>query len=116
MAGRIPQHFIDQLLNRIDIVDLIDGYVPLKKAGANYKACCPFHGEKTPSFTVSPTKQFYHCFGCGENGTAISFLMNYDHMEFREAVEKLAAAAGLEIPIESKGYEPRPKQSQGRHL
>lgn len=102
MAGRIPQHFIDQLLNRIDIVDLIDGYVPLKKAGANYKANCPFHGEKTPSFTVSPSKQFYHCFGCGANGTAISFLMDYDHMEFREAIEKLASAAGLEIPSEAE--------------
>ncbi|MCL4128727.1 UNVERIFIED_CONTAM: hypothetical protein GTU68_054997 [Idotea baltica] len=105
MAGRIPQHFIDQLINRIDIVDLIDGYVPLKKAGANYKACCPFHGEKTPSFTVSPSKQFYHCFGCGANGTAISWLMDYDHMEFREAIEKLASSAGLEIPEEAQGYE-----------
>ena len=116
MAGRIPQHFIDQLLNRIDIVDLIDGYVPLKKAGANYKACCPFHGEKTPSFTVSPSKQFYHCFGCGVNGTAISFLMEYDHMEFREAIEKLASGAGMEIPEESQGFKPKQTVSQGIDL
>jgi len=116
MAGRIPQHFIDQLLNRIDIVDLIDSYVPLKKAGANYKACCPFHGEKTPSFTVSPTKQFYHCFGCGENGSAISFLMNYDHMEFREAIEKLASSAGLEIPVEAQAYERKQTVQQGVDL
>lgn len=116
MAGRIPQHFIDQLLNRIDIVDLIDGYVPLKKAGANYKANCPFHGEKTPSFTVSPSKQFYHCFGCGVNGTAISFLMEYDHMEFREAIEKLASAAGLEIPSEAQDYTPKNTVSQGIDL
>jgi len=116
MASRIPQHFIDQLLNRIDIVDLIDGYVPLKKAGANYKACCPFHGEKTPSFTVSPSKQFYHCFGCGVNGTAISFLMEYDHMEFREAIEKLASSAGMEIPEESQGYKPKQTVSQGIDL
>lgn len=116
MAGRIPQHFIDQLLNRIDIVDLIDGYVPLKKAGANYKACCPFHNEKTPSFTVSSSKQFYHCFGCGENGTAISFLMNYDHMEFREAIEKLAANAGLEIPQEAASFEKKPVSKQGVDL
>ncbi len=116
MAGRIPQHFIDQLLNRIDIVDLIDGYVPLKKAGANYKANCPFHGEKTPSFTVSPAKQFYHCFGCGVSGTAISFLMDYDHMEFREAIEKLASGAGMEIPEESQGFKPKQTMSQGIDL
>ena len=116
MAGRIPQHFIDQLLNRIDLVDLIDGYVPLKKAGANYKACCPFHGEKTPSFTVSPSKQFYHCFGCGVNGTAISFLMEYDHMQFREAVESLASTAGLEIPEEAQGHQPKQTQVQGIDL
>ena len=116
MAGRIPQHFIDQLLNRIDLVDLIDGYVPLKKAGANYKACCPFHGEKTPSFTVSPSKQFYHCFGCGVNGTAISFLMEYDHMQFREAVESLASSAGMEIPEEAQGYQPKQTQVQGIDL
>jgi DNA primase len=116
MTGRIPQHFIDQLLNRIDIVDLIDGYVPLKKAGANYKANCPFHGEKTPSFTVSPSKQFYHCFGCGVNGSAISFLMDYDHMEFREAIEKLASSAGLEIPEESQTYEKKQTVSEGIDL
>jgi len=84
MAGLIPQYFIDQLLNRIDLV---------------------FHNEKSPSFTVSPSKQFYHCFGCGANGSAITFLMEYDHMEFRDAVEKLASNAGLEIPTEAKGYE-----------
>ncbi len=116
MAGRIPQHFIDELLNRTDVVDLIDGFVPLKKAGANYKACCPFHGEKTPSFTVSPTKQFYHCFGCGVNGTAISFLMEYDHMEFREAVETLASSAGMEVPQESQSFTPKNTQSQGIDL
>ena len=116
MAGRIPQYFIDQLLNRIDVVDLIDGYVPLKKAGANYKACCPFHGEKSASFTVSPTKQFYHCFGCGVSGTAISFLMEYDHMEFREAIEKLASSAGMEIPEESQGFTPKKTTSQGIDL
>jgi DNA primase len=78
MAGRIPEKFIDDLLARVDIVDVIDARVPLKKAGKDYKACCPFHEEKTPSFTVSADKQFYHCFGCGEHGTAIGFLVNYD--------------------------------------
>ena len=100
MAGRIPQQFIDDLLARIDIVDVIDAYVPLKKAGKNHQACCPFHDEKTPSFTVSQQKQFYHCFGCGANGTAISFLMEYLHMGFVEAIEDLASRAGLEIPHE----------------
>lgn len=98
MAGRIPQHFIDELLARIDIVDIVDAYVPLKKAGRNHQACCPFHDEKTPSFTVSQQKQFYHCFGCGANGTAISFLMEYLHMGFIEAIEDLASRAGVEIP------------------
>jgi DNA primase len=98
MAGRIPQEFIDELLNRVDIVDVIDERVPLKKAGREYKACCPFHGEKTPSFTVSPGKQFYHCFGCGAHGTALGFLMEYAHMDFPEAVEALAARVGLEVP------------------
>lgn len=106
--GLIPQHFIQDLLNRIDIVDLIDSRVPLKKAGANYKACCPFHGEKTPSFNVSQTKQFYHCFGCGVNGNAISFLMEYDRLEFPDAVEELAAMLGLEVPREESN-DNRPK-------
>ena len=101
MAGLIPQHFIDELLARIDIVDIIDAYVPLKKAGKNHHACCPFHDEKTPSFTVSQQKQFYHCFGCGANGTAISFLMEYLHMGFVEAIEDLASRAGMEIPREA---------------
>jgi len=103
MAGRIPQSFIDEVLNRTDIVEVIDTRVPLKKAGREFKACCPFHDEKTPSFTVSQVKQFYHCFGCGANGTAISFLMDYEHMEFVEAIEELARRAGLEIPKETSG-------------
>jgi DNA primase len=103
MAGRIPQSFIDELLARIDIVDVIDPRVPLKKAGREFKACCPFHGEKTPSFTVSQVKQFYHCFGCGQHGTAITFLMDYEHMDFVEAIEELAHRAGLEVPREAGG-------------
>jgi len=98
MAGRIPQSFIDDLLSRVDIVEVIDRYVPLKKAGANHKACCPFHGEKTPSFSVSQPKQFYHCFGCGVSGNAITFLMEFDNMHFVDAVEYLADRAGLEVP------------------
>ena len=98
MAGRIPQAFIDDLLSRVDIVEIIDRYVPLKKAGANHKACCPFHGEKTPSFTVNQQKQFYHCFGCQVSGNAISFLMEFDHMHFVDAVEYLANRVGLEVP------------------
>jgi len=100
MAGRIPQPFIDELLSRTDIVELIDARVPLKKAGHEYKACCPFHNENTPSFTVSQNKQFYHCFGCGAHGTALAFLMEYDHLEFREAVEELAQRAGLPVPVD----------------
>ena len=101
MAGRIPKQFIDELLTLSDIVDVIDARVPLKKAGKDYKACCPFHEEKTPSFTVSVDKQFYHCFGCSAHGSAIGFLMDYDHMSFVEAVEELAARAGLTIPREA---------------
>jgi DNA primase len=108
MSGRIPQHFIDELLNRVDIVEVIDSRVPLKKAGREYQACCPFHNEKTPSFTVSPTKQFYHCFGCGAHGSAIGFLMEYEHMDFVEAVEELARAAGVEVPRE-QGAAPPPR-------
>lgn len=98
MAGRIPDQFIDDLMSRVDIVDVIGDRLDLKRAGSNYQALCPFHGEKTPSFTVSPTKQFYHCFGCGAHGTAIRFLMEYDRMDFRDAVELLARRVGMEVP------------------
>jgi len=98
MAGRIPPEFIDRLLARVDIVDVVDRRVPLKKAGSEFQALCPFHSEKTPSFTVSPQKQFYHCFGCGAHGTAIGFVMDFDHLSFPEAVELLAQDAGLEMP------------------
>lgn len=94
----IPQSFIHDLLNRVDIVDAIDRHVPLKKAGANFVACCPFHSEKTPSFTVSQTKQFYHCFGCGAHGNVISFLIEYSGLSFIEAVQDLAAYAGMQLP------------------
>jgi DNA primase len=104
--ARIPQDFIDQLLERTDIVALVDARVSLKKAGHEFAARCPFHDEKTPSFTVSPTKQFYHCFGCGAHGTAISFLMEYDRLEFRDAVEVLAHNAGLEIPQDAQDSAP----------
>jgi len=100
MAGRIPSSFIDDLLNRVDIVDLINQRIPLKKAGKDYQACCPFHDEKTPSFTVSHDKQFYHCFGCSAHGSAIGFLMEYDNMSFVEAIEELAHQAGVEVPHE----------------
>jgi DNA primase len=98
MSGKIPQEFIDELLQRVDIVDVIDHRVPLKKAGKDFTARCPFHDEKSPSFTVSQTKQFYHCFGCGANGNVISFLMEYDHMEFPEAIEELAGRVGMTMP------------------
>ncbi len=105
MAGRIPQVFIDELLTRIDIINVIETRVPLKKTGTNYKACCPFHNEKTPSFTVSQTKQFYHCFGCGVSGNALGFLMEYDRLSFVEAVESLASQAGLTVPYEQQTGE-----------
>jgi len=98
MAGQIPPQFIDDLLTRVDIVDVVDSRVPLKKAGRNHQACCPFHNEKTPSFTVSPEKQFYHCFGCGAHGTAIGFLMEYDQMSFPEAIQELADSVGMTVP------------------
>jgi len=99
-VSRIPQHFIDDLLARTDIVDIIETYVPLKKKGREHVACCPFHTEKTPSFTVSPDKQFYHCFGCGAHGTALGFMLDYEHLEFVEAIEVLASRVGLEVPKE----------------
>lgn len=101
MAGRVPQAFIDELLARVDVVDLIDERLPLRQAGKEHKACCPFHDERTPSFTVSRAKQFYHCFGCGAHGTAITFLMDYEHLGFREAIEELAARVGLSMPSEA---------------
>ena len=107
MPGAIPQHFIDELLARADIVDIIGRRVPLKKAGREFQACCPFHNEKTPSFTVSPNKQFYHCFGCGAHGSALGFLMEYDRLSFPEAVEELAGSMGLEVPREA-GFEQGP--------
>ena len=100
MSGRIPQNFIDELIARADIVEIIGSRVTLKKAGREYKACCPFHDEKTPSFWVSPDKQFYHCFGCGAHGTALGFLMQYDQLPFPEAVEDLAGRLGLTVPHE----------------
>ncbi len=112
MAGRIPREFLDDLLQRIDIVDVIDHRVPLKKAGRDHKACCPFHQEKTPSFTVSGEKQFYHCFGCGAHGNAIDFLMEFDNLGFVDAVEDLAQQAGLQIPRdESAPHSPGPDRS-----
>lgn len=107
MAGLIPDSFIEELLGRVDIVEIIERRVPLKKAGREFQARCPFHDEKTPSFTVSPQKQFYHCFGCGAHGSAIGFLMNYEGLEFVDAVEELARFAGLEVPREA-GNRPRP--------
>ena len=98
----IPESFIQDLLNRIDIVDVIDKSVPLKKAGANYAACCPFHNEKSPSFTVSATKQFYHCFGCGAHGTAVGFLMEYQGLSFVESIHELARMAGMIVPQEER--------------
>ena len=103
----IPQSFIDNLLQRIDIVELVGRYVQLKKGGANQMGLCPFHNEKSPSFTVSPTKQFYHCFGCGAHGTAIGFLMEYSGLSFVESVKDLAQGVGLEVPDERAGEGPR---------
>lgn len=107
MAGRIPQHFIDELLARVDIVDVVNKRVTLKKSGSNWSACCPFHNEKTPSFTVSQTKQFYHCFGCSANGSAISFLMEYEGMHFVDAIEALAESIGMDVPRDEQAAQQR---------
>ncbi|MFO1295074.1 MAG: DNA primase [Rubrivivax sp.] len=112
MAGRIPQGFIDELIARADIVELIGERVPLKKSGREFKACCPFHDEKTPSFWVSPDKQFFHCFGCGAHGTALGFLIQYDQLAFPEAVEELARRVGMEVPREA-GSAQRSAASEG---
>ncbi len=113
MAGRIPQSFIDELLARTDIVELIGGRVQLKKAGREWKACCPFHSEKTPSFWVSPDKQFYHCFGCSAHGTALGFLMEHDKLPFPDAVDELASRLGLEVPREDDGRAARARPGEG---
>ena len=108
MIGLIPKPFIDELLNRTDIVEFIDSYVPLKKRGTSHTACCPFHNEKTPSFNVVPKKQFYHCFGCGTSGNAISFAMNYLHQSFSDAVETLATRLGMKVPREGQTEKNQP--------
>ena len=107
MAGLIPQNFIDELLNRVDIVEVIDRRVTLKKAGKEYKACCPFHSEKTPSFTVQPEKQFFYCFGCGAGGNALGFIMKHQNLDFTEAVEILAKDAGVEVPRQTSPAQAR---------
>ncbi len=112
MGGRIPPEFIDELLARADIVEIIDSRVPLKKAGREYKGCCPFHDEKTPSFTVSPGKQFYHCFGCGAHGTAIGFLMDYDNLGFRETIEEMASRYSMVIPESATHDNPEKRRQQ----
>ncbi|NUO72889.1 MAG: DNA primase [Frateuria sp.] len=111
MRGRIPDSFIDELLARVDIVDVIERRVPLKKAGREWTACCPFHNERTPSFYVSPAKQFFHCFGCGAHGTAVKFLMDYERLEFPDAVEELAQSVGLTVPREG-GREAAPREDK----
>ena len=116
MTGLIPQNFIDELLTRTDIVDVIDSRVKLKKTGKNYSACCPFHNEKSPSFSVSPDKQFYHCFGCGASGSAIKFIMEFEGLSFPDTVEKLAKTVGLEVPKEQASQQEIQKQQQQQPL
>ena len=110
MAGLIPDNILEDILSRVDIVELIQGYIPLKRAGRNFKSTCPFHHEKTPSFMISPDRQIYHCFGCGESGNAFKFLIRHERMEFREAVEFLAKKAGVQIP------EARPQDQEAKNL
>ncbi|HIF9209122.1 TPA: DNA primase [Photobacterium damselae] len=118
MAGRIPRSFIDDLISRYDIVDVIDSRVKLKKKGKNFGACCPFHNEKTPSFSVSQEKQFYHCFGCGAHGNVLDFVMEFDRLEFVEAIEELASQLGIEVPRENdNGSAPSgPRAAEKRNL
>lgn len=118
LSGRIPREFINELLVRVDIVDLIDSHLPLKKTGANFVARCPFHTEKSPSFSVSRNKQMFHCFGCGASGNAISFLMDFNHLDFVEAVEDLAAFVGVDVPREtsSVSYQNEPKKQDLNQL
>jgi DNA primase len=111
MRGRIPDSFIDELLARVDIVDVIERRVPLKKAGREWTACCPFHNERSPSFYVTPAKQFFHCFGCGAHGSALKFLMDYERLEFPDAVEELAQSVGLTVPREG-GHDQAPREDK----
>jgi DNA primase len=115
MAGRIPQSFLDDLLDRVDLVDVIDRRVKLKKTGKNYSARCPFHDEKTPSFTVNPEKQFFYCFGCGAGGNALGFVMDYDNVDFPQAVETLAGSVGLSVPREESGRGRSAPDNESRH-
>ncbi|MBX3619073.1 MAG: DNA primase [Rhizobacter sp.] len=112
----IPQSFIQDLLGRVDIVEVIDRYVKLKRTGSNYAACCPFHTEKSPSFTVSPTKQFYHCFGCGAHGTAIGFMMEYGGLGFVDAVKDLAQSVGMQVPEEARSEHAQRRAEEGPDL
>ncbi|QNM98100.1 DNA primase [Chitinimonas koreensis] len=114
--ARIPDEFVQDLLNRLDIVEVVERYLPLKKAGQNYAACCPFHKEKSPSFTVSPTKQFYHCFGCGAHGSAIGFVMEYEGMGFIDTVEKLAESIGMQVPRSEGRADDAPRRQQQTSL
>lgn len=116
MAGLIPQSFIDTLLDRTDIVEVVDRRVKLKKTGKNYSARCPFHDEKTPSFSVNPDKQFYYCFGCGAGGNAVGFVMDYDNVDFPQAVETLAHSAGLEVPREQSTPQQEAQRDKQAHL
>jgi len=116
MAGLIPQSFIDELLDRVDLVEVVDQRVKLKRSGKNYSACCPFHEEKTPSFTVSPDKQFYYCFGCGASGNAIGFLMDYERLGFPEAVEQLSHLQGLEVPKEEQSPAQQQKAQERKSI
>ncbi len=116
MAGLIPQRFIDDMLDRLDIVDVVDSRVKLRKTGKNYSACCPFHDEKTPSFTVSPEKQFYYCFGCGASGNALGFVMDYERLSFPEAVESLARLSGLEVPREVQTEAQAKREQEKRSI
>lgn len=116
MAGRIPQNFIDDLLNRVNIVDVVDARIRLKKAGKNYSACCPFHNEKTPSFTVSADKQFYYCFGCGAKGNAIGFVMEFDNVDFPEAINTVAGSIGVEVPKEESSVFQQQQQQERSNL
>ena len=110
----IPQTFIQELLARVDVVEIVGRYVQLKKGGANFMGLCPFHGEKSPSFSVSPTKQFYHCFGCGKNGNAVSFLMDHAGMTFVEAVNDLAQQCGMKVPEDDASPQDRARAAEQR--